>query len=87
VPTFERTRRFRREYLALPLEQREAFKRALRGFIQALRSKPPSFQHSLRVKGVQGHPGFYELSFGDGGRATFAYGDEVEPGEAHARWP
>jgi hypothetical protein len=38
------------------------------------------------VKGVQGHPGVYELSFGDGGRATFAYGDEVEPGEAHVIW-
>jgi hypothetical protein len=38
------------------------------------------------VKGVQGHSGVYELSFGDGGRATFAYGDEVVPGEPHVIW-
>jgi hypothetical protein len=86
VPTFERTRRFRREYLALPREQREAFKRALRAFIEALRKKPPEFPGPLRVKGVQGHPGVFEVSFGDGGRATFEYGDEVVAGEAHVIW-
>ncbi|MDQ3647584.1 MAG: hypothetical protein M3433_03180 [Actinomycetota bacterium] len=86
MPTFERTRRFRREYLALSREQREAFKRALGVFIGATRSHPPAFPRSLRVKGVQGHPGVYEMSFGDGGRATFEYGEELRPGEAHVVW-
>jgi hypothetical protein len=86
VPTFQRSRRFLREYLALPREQREAFKRALLVFIAALREKPPAFPRPLRVKGVKGHPGVYELTFGDGGRATLEYGDEVEPGEVHVLW-
>ena len=67
-------------------ELRRAFLRALPIFIAALREKPPAFPPSLRVKGVQGHPGVYELSFGDGGRATFAYGDEVVAGEPHVIW-
>ena len=86
MPTFERSRRFLREYLALPREQREAFKRVLLVFIVALREKPPAFPPSLRVKRVQSHAGVYELTFGDGGRATFAYGDEVDPGEPHVIW-
>lgn len=86
MPTFARSRRFRREYLALSREQREAFKRALVVFIAALRGKPPVFPSSLRVKGVQGHHGVYELSFGGGGRATFEYGAEVRPGDAHVMW-
>lgn len=55
-------------------------------FIAALREKPPSFPPRLRVKRVQGHPGVFELSFGDGGRATFEYGDEVHAREAHVIW-
>jgi len=86
MPTFERSRRFVREYLALSREQRTAFKRALMVLIVALREKPAAFSPSLRVKGVQGHPGVYELSFGNGGRATFEYGDELRPGEAHVIW-
>ena len=38
------------------------------------------------MKGVQGCAGVYEMSFGDGGRATFEYGDEVSPGEPHVIW-
>lgn len=59
MPTFQRSRRFLREYLALPHEQREAFKRALLVFIAALREKPPTFPPRLRVKGVKGHRGVY----------------------------
>lgn len=85
MPTFEDAA-FRREYLALPREQRETFKRVLPAFVAALRGRPPSFPPSLRVKGVQGSAGVYEMSFGDGGRATFEYGDEVTAGEAHVIW-
>jgi hypothetical protein len=86
VPTFERSRRFRREYLALSPEQRAAFKQALRLFIEALRRQPPACPPSLRVKRVQGHPGVWELTFAADGRATFAYGEEVEPGQPHVVW-
>jgi hypothetical protein len=86
VPTFERRPRFDREFRRLPQELQRAFLGMLPLFIAALRKKPPAFPRSLRVKGVQGHPGVYELSFGAGGRATFAYGDEVVPGEPHVIW-
>jgi hypothetical protein len=85
VPTFERSRRFRREYLALSPQQRAAFKQALRLFIEALR-RQPAFPPSLRVKRVQGHAGVWELTFAADGRATFAYGDQVERGQPHVVW-
>jgi hypothetical protein len=58
----------------------------VRLFVAGLRERPPRFAAALRVKGVQGHPGVYELSFGDGGRATFEYGHEVRSGEPHVIW-
>ena len=85
-PTFEAPSRARRERRRLSREQRQAFDAAVREFVDALRTSPPRFPATLRVKGVQGHPGVYELSFGAGGRATFAYGDELVPGEPHVIW-
>ena len=82
-PTFEAPSRARRERRRLSRAQRQAFDAAVREFVAALGTSPPRFPSSLRVKGVQGHPGVYELSFGEGGRATFAYGDEVVPGQPH----
>jgi hypothetical protein len=38
---------------------------------------------ALRVKRVQGHPGVWEMTWAPDGRATFEYGAEVRPGEAH----
>ena len=85
-PTFDAARRARREYRRLPRAQQLAFDQAVQLFVRALRQRPPRFPPGLRVKGVHGHPGVYELSFGDGGRATFEYGDEVRPGEPHVIW-
>ncbi len=45
-----------------------------------------SFRSSLRVKGVQGHPGIYEMTWAGDGRATFHYGQEQRPGELHVVW-
>ncbi|MBA4179944.1 MAG: hypothetical protein C0506_05080 [Anaerolinea sp.] len=44
---------------------------------------PPA---ALRVKRVQGHPGVWEMSWAADGRATFEYGEEVIPGQAHIIW-
>lgn len=54
--------------------------------VDALGARPPDFPVHLRVKRVQGHSGVWELTFAPDGRATFAYGDEVVPGEAHVMW-
>ena len=40
----------------------------------------------LRTSVLKGHPGVWELSWAPDGRATFHYGDEVVPGEAHVVW-
>jgi hypothetical protein len=35
---------------------------------------------------MQGHPGVWEMSWARDGRATFEYGEEVLPGQAHIIW-
>lgn len=44
------------------------------------------FRAGLRVKGVQGDPGVYEMTWAPNGRATFSYGDSIRNGEAHIIW-
>jgi hypothetical protein len=44
------------------------------------------FHPRLRVKRVQGAPQVWEMSWAPDGRATFEYGPEVRPGEAHIIW-
>ena len=51
-----------------------------------LRESPPRFDPALRVKRVHGHEGVWELAWAPNGRATFAYGTEVWPGEPHIIW-
>jgi hypothetical protein len=38
------------------------------------------------VKGVQGHPGVFEMTWAPDGRATFVYGAELISGEKHIVW-
>ena len=54
-------------------------------FVEDLRSGRP-FRKGLRVKGIQGASGIFEMTWADDGRATFEYGDEVVKGEAHIVW-
>jgi hypothetical protein len=86
VPTFERLPRFDREFRRMSREFQAAFLRMLPVFIEALRAGPTSFPPGLRVKRVQGAEGVWEITFAPDGRATFAYGPEVRPGEVHVIW-
>jgi hypothetical protein len=45
-----------------------------------------AFRPSLRVKGVQGHPGIFEISWAPDSRATFEYGNPVRADDAHIVW-
>jgi hypothetical protein len=66
--------------------QREHFKRAVRVFVEDLRSNN-TFRASLRVKGGQGIPGIFEMTWEmPDGRATFSYGDERISGQPHIIW-
>ncbi len=44
------------------------------------------FRPSLRVKGVQGRPGVFEMTWAPDGRATWQYGPQLLPGEPHVIW-
>jgi hypothetical protein len=43
-------------------------------------------QPSLQVKGVQGAPGVFEMTWADDGRPTFEYGSAFREGETHIIW-
>ena len=84
MPTHDELQRFRNDYRGLSEAQRGTFRTALRLFVAGLRSG--SFDPRLRVKRVQGHPGFWEMTWAPDGRATFQYGPELRPREPHVIW-
>jgi hypothetical protein len=84
VPTYEVTHRFQRGYADLTIEQRMAFKRALTHFIDD--TDHGTYRGSLRVKGVRGMPGCFEMTWAGDGRAVFTYGPEIRAGERHVIW-
>jgi hypothetical protein len=85
VPTYDRTDSFKRDLKGLSNEEREAVQRALERFIEDLRAGQ-GFRKGLRVKGVQGASGVFEMTWADDGRATFEYGSEIIEGEPHIVW-
>jgi hypothetical protein len=85
VPTFDVTERFWRDHARLGAEEKARFVGAVEKFRDDLRARR-GFRAGLRVKGVQGAEGVFEMTWADDGRATFEYGDEVKPGEMHIVW-
>ena len=84
MPTFEQTDRFRRDFANLTAVQKAAFRAAAAKFVADLASG--SFRQGLRVKGVQGAVGVFEMTWADDGRATFEDGSAVREGETHIVW-
>jgi len=90
MPTFARTDRFRRDFAALSAPsalsagQQAAFQAAAAKFVADLPSG--RFRPGLRVKGVQGAPGVFEMTGADDGRVTFEFGFVVREGETHIVW-
>lgn len=64
--------------------QRDAFRTAVRRFAVDMRTG--RFRRGLRVKGIQGAPGIFEMTWAPDGRATFQYGEERRPGDPHVIW-
>lgn len=69
----------------LTSRQQAAFLAAVAQFVDDLKTGR-GFRKGLRVKGIQGAAGIFEMTWADDGRATFEYGDPVIPGEAHIIW-
>lgn len=85
MPTYGWLARFRTDFERLTPAQQAAFLVAVSQFVEDLRSARP-FRKGLRVKGIQGAAGIFEMTWADDGRATFAYGGEVVEGGPHVVW-
>ena len=83
MPTFSLTDQFRRDFAGLTAAQKAAFRAAAAKLAVDLPSQ--SFRPGLRVRGVQGAAGVFEMTCADDGRATFEYGS-VREGETHIIW-
>jgi hypothetical protein len=85
VPTFSTTPRFQRDFRKLSERDRARFQKVVREqFVPDL--VLGLFRPGLRVKGVQGAPGVYEMTWAPNGRATWQYGQQVRPGDPHVIW-
>lgn len=85
MPTHDEEPRFLQDYAKLSANDRLLFAVAYKKLVADLQAKR-GFRKGLRIKVVQGHAGVYELTWSGDGRATFAYGSEVLPGEPHIIW-
>ncbi len=85
MPTYAWLARFGTDFDALSPAEQRAFLAAVALFIADLRSGQ-GFRNGLRIKGVRGAAGIFEMTWADDGRATFEYGDSVVEGEPHIVW-
>jgi hypothetical protein len=85
MPSYSWRARFRADFERLSPRQQDEFLQAVEQFVDDLRSGV-GFRKGLRIKGVKGAAGVYELTWADDGRATFHYGPEITKGEAHVVW-
>lgn len=90
MPTYHRTGRFRRDWNRLTETQQEHLRDARNSFVADLKEmeagRRSRFRPGLRVKGVKGSPGVFELWWASDGRATFSWGAERRPGQRHIIW-
>jgi hypothetical protein len=85
MPTYDVAAQFWRDFDQLEWFQRDSFIAAQRRFTQDLRAGQ-GFRKGLRVKGVKGRRGVYEMTWAPDGRATFEYGRPQRDGEPHVVW-
>ena len=85
MPTYAWLARFAADFDSLTAEQQAAFLGAVSRFVDDLGSSG-LFRKGLRVKGVKGASGVFEMTWADDGRATFTFGDPVIEGQPHVIW-
>jgi len=87
MPTFETLPRFERDWKNLTRQQQAAFRKAIREyFVPDLAAPDRPFRPGPRVTGVTAHPGVFEMTWDNDGRATSSYGEERIAGQAHVIW-
>lgn len=85
MPTYAWLARFRADFERLTPAQQAAFMTAIVQFVEDLR-RGRAFRKGLRVKGIQGAAGVFEMTWAPDGRATFEHGDEMIEGQPHVVW-
>ncbi len=85
MPTYAWLARFWSDFKRLSPDEQTAFLVAVKYFVTDLSEKKP-FRKSLRVKGIQGAPGVFEMTWARDGRATFQYGKPLRDNEVHIVW-
>ncbi|MDQ3680372.1 MAG: hypothetical protein M3378_07490 [Actinomycetota bacterium] len=85
MPTFGWLPRFGADFKRLTPAQQAAFLAAVAQFVDDL-GPGDQFRKGLRVKGVKGAPGVFEMTWAGDGRATFQYGESMRAGEPHVVW-
>jgi len=85
MPTRDVLAKFWRDWAQLGPGEQQAFLIAVDKFVADLRAGR-GFRSGLRVKGVRGTPGVYELTWARDGRATFSYGRSIVGDEPHVIW-
>lgn len=86
MPTFETTDRFKKDLSVLDPADRARFHRPVTQLVADLSTPPRQARPGLRVKGVQGAAGVFEMTWAPDGRATFEYGEPMLPDEPHVVW-
>ncbi|MDQ2910711.1 MAG: hypothetical protein M3R39_06820 [Actinomycetota bacterium] len=85
MPTYHASPEFLKLHAQLSAHQKGLFRAAVVKFIEDLQ-RGQGFRKGLRVKGIKGAPGFYEMTWAPDGRAVFSYGDSIQEGEPHILW-
>ena len=83
MPSHGRTRQFDRDWRRLRSADRDRYRNAFAKFDADLGAG--RFRSGLRVKGVQGAQGVFEMTWAPNGRATFEYGQSQGAGP-HVIW-
>jgi hypothetical protein len=85
MPTYTILPRFQKDLDQLSADEHERFRQAVDKFINDLK-RGRGFRPGLRVRGIQGASGIFEMTWAPDGRATFHYGEPIQEGEPHVVW-
>ena len=70
MPTFQTLPRFQKDWKNLTSQQQALFRKVvLEAFVPDLAAPDRPFRPGLRVKGVAAHPGVFEMTWDNDGRA------------------
>jgi len=85
MPTYDKDAAFLRDWDKLTSERRRLFMDSVAKMLHDM-GAGQGFRPGLRVKGVQGHVGVFEMTWEPESRATFSYGMSPHPGDVRSVW-